>query len=65
MLEARIISVVDTWDAMQTDRTYRDALTRSEAIRELKENSGTQFDPEIVDLFLGMIEKGRVEFSSG
>jgi len=54
-LEARIIAVVDAWDAMRTDRPYREALSRNEAVRELKENAGTQFDPEIVNLFLDMI----------
>ncbi len=61
-LEARIIAVVDAWDAMKTDRPYREALPRDEAIKELKENAGTQFDPEIVELFLEMIEEGEVEF---
>lgn len=60
-LEARIIAVVDAWDAMRTDRPYRDALTREEAKKELKENKSTQFDPEIVDLFLEMIEGERLE----
>ena len=60
-LEARIIAVVDAWDAMRTDRPYRDALTRGEAKKELEENKGTQFDPEIVDLFLDMIEEERLE----
>lgn|GEM_PF-1448449 len=60
-LEARIIAVVDAWDAMRTDRPYRDALTRGEAKKELEENKGTQFDPEIVDLFLEMIEGERLE----
>ena len=54
-LEARIIAVVDAWDAMRTDRPYRKALSRNEAVRELKENAGTQFDPEIVEIFLDMI----------
>ena len=54
-LEARIISVVDAWDAMQTDRPYRDAIPREEAVRELKENAGTQFDPRIVEEFLGLL----------
>lgn len=62
-LEARIIAVVDAWDAMRTDRPYRDALSREEAKRELKENAGTQFDPEIVDLFLEMIEEERLELN--
>ena len=60
-LEARIISVVDAWDAMRTDRPYRDALTREEAKKELKENKGTQFDPEIVELFFETIEEERLE----
>ncbi len=54
-LEARIIAVVDAWDAMQTDRPYRDAIPKSKAISELKENSGSQFDPKVVETFLGII----------
>ncbi len=57
-LGARIIAVVDAWDAMRTDRPYRDALPREVAIQELKENSGTQFDPEVVAAFLEIV-KGR------
>lgn len=60
-LEARILSVVDAYDAMRSDRPYRDALPKEEAIRELKENKGTQFDPEVVDTLLEMIEEGEVE----
>lgn len=52
---ARIIAVVDAWDAMRTDRPYRDALPREVAIKELKENKGSQFDPEVVDVFLKII----------
>jgi PAS domain S-box-containing protein len=51
-LAARIFAVVDAFDAMVTDRPYRDALTPQKAINELKRNAGTQFDPEIVDAFL-------------
>jgi len=60
-LEARIIAVVDAWDAMRTDRPYREALPREEAIKELKENAGTQFDPDIVALFLDMIRAGGTD----
>jgi HD-GYP domain-containing protein (c-di-GMP phosphodiesterase class II) len=48
----RILSVVDSYDAMINDRTYRKALTKEAAIQELIDNSGTQFDPEVVKLFL-------------
>ncbi len=51
-LSARIVIVADAIDAMMSDRPYRDALTTSKVFSELEENSGTQFDPEIVDLIL-------------
>lgn len=47
-LSASIISVADTFDAMTTDRPYRKALTREEALLEMKRCSGTQFDPDVV-----------------
>jgi putative nucleotidyltransferase with HDIG domain len=59
-LIARIISVVDTFDAMTTNRPYREALDDQEAIEELKRFSGTQFDPQIVDAFISAYEKGLV-----
>ena len=51
-LLARILAVADTYDAMTSTRPYRRALSHDEAIRELKANSGTQFDPEVVKAFL-------------
>ncbi len=56
-IEARIVSVADAYDAMTSYRAYRDNLTVTEALLQIKENSGTQFDPRIVDIFLGIIEK--------
>ncbi len=53
----RIISVVDSYDAMINDRSYRKALSKKAAIQELIDNSGTQFDPEIVKLFLEDIKE--------
>ena len=50
-LGARIIAVADAFDAMTSDRVYRAALSADEAFAELKKGRGTQFDPEIVDLF--------------
>jgi len=56
-LVARIITIGDAFDAMTTDRPYRDALAKEEAIRRLKQDSHTQFDPELVELFLKCLEK--------
>ncbi|MGD9676851.1 MAG: PAS domain S-box protein [Vulcanibacillus sp.] len=54
-IEARIIAVADAYDAMRSDRPYRSALTEEAAIQEIKKNSGTQFDPEVVKVFIGKI----------
>lgn len=51
-LGARIISVADSFDAMTSDRPYRQALTKDKAINELKRCAGTQFDPDVVDVFI-------------
>lgn len=48
----RIVAVADAYSAMTSDRPYRKALTRDESLAELKKGSGTQFDPEIVSVFL-------------
>ena len=48
----RIICVADAYDAMISKRPYKDAISRADAVEELKRCSGTQFDPEIVDLFI-------------
>lgn len=49
---SRIIAVVDAYQAMTTDRPYRKALALDAAAAELRTNSGTQFDPQVVDVFL-------------
>ena len=53
-LGARIFAVADTLDAMISDRPYRRALSIETAREEIKRCSGTQFDPEVVAVFLGM-----------
>jgi len=53
---SRIISIIDAYDVMLSDRPYRKALSKEEAIQELKENAGTQFDPELVERFLKIAE---------
>jgi HD-GYP domain-containing protein (c-di-GMP phosphodiesterase class II) len=56
-LEARIFTVVDAYDAMTSDRPYRLAMTSEDAMAEIIRNSGTQFDPEIVEAFIRVIER--------
>lgn len=58
--EARILAVVDAFDAMTTDRPYRRALSEKAAIAELRRCAGTQFDPEVVDVFVEAWEQGCV-----
>jgi HD-GYP domain-containing protein (c-di-GMP phosphodiesterase class II)/putative methionine-R-sulfoxide reductase with GAF domain len=53
-LEARIILVCDAFHAMTTDRPYRKRLPDEEACRRLREAAGTQFDPDVVDVFLSL-----------
>ncbi|MBI2846054.1 MAG: HD-GYP domain-containing protein [Chloroflexi bacterium] len=59
-LGARIFSVVDTYDAMTSDRPYRKALSHEEAISEIAENAGTQFDPQVVEAFLRLVDQGSL-----
>jgi HD-GYP domain-containing protein (c-di-GMP phosphodiesterase class II) len=56
-LEARILAVADTYDAMTSDRAYRKALSNEIAIAELKRCAGTQFDPRIVAVFVIEMDK--------
>lgn len=55
-LQARILAVADSFDAMTSARSYRAALPVEYAIEELKKNAGTQFDPEIVHCFIEMVD---------
>jgi HD-GYP domain-containing protein (c-di-GMP phosphodiesterase class II) len=56
-IEARILGLADSVEAMSSDRPYRSALTSNEILAEVKRCSGTQFDPEVVDAFLALVEK--------
>ena len=55
-LGARIVSVADAYHAMVHDRPYSAALTHEEALDELRRNAGTQFDPEVVDVFCNVYD---------
>ncbi len=54
---ARILSVADAFYAMTTDRPYRKALSREQALEEIRRNAGSQFDPEVVEVFLSTIKE--------
>lgn len=54
---ARIIAITDAYDAMMTDRPYRKALSKEEALQEIRNNAGTQFDPEIAEAFVKMMKE--------
>lgn len=54
-LKARILAVVDTFDAMLMDRPYRKALSLNKALDELRQCAGTQFDPFVVNAFLELL----------
>ena len=54
---SRVLTVVDSFDAMTFDRPYKAGMTWDEAIEELRANKGTQFDPDIVDTFIKIIEE--------
>jgi response regulator RpfG family c-di-GMP phosphodiesterase len=56
-LEARIFAVVDVWDALRSDRPYREALSDEETILYISEQSGKQFDPEVVNAFMKLTEE--------
>jgi HD-GYP domain-containing protein (c-di-GMP phosphodiesterase class II) len=55
-LAARIFAVVDVWDALSSNRPYREAWRREDIINQLIALKGKQFDPTIVDKFLNMVE---------
>ena len=59
-IEARVLAVADAFDAMTSDRPYRRALSRREALAEVERCAGTQFDPEIARLFLELFAEAQL-----
>ncbi|MFO7941161.1 MAG: diguanylate cyclase [Bacillota bacterium] len=58
-IECRILAVVDAYDAMTNDRSYRPAMSHEEAEEELLRNVGTQFDPRVVEVFTCLVREER------
>ncbi len=61
---ARILSLVDVFDALTSDRPYRKAMAKEDAIKMLKANAGTQFDPKAVDAFIELLPEMEAEIAA-
>lgn len=61
---ARIVAIVDAFDAMTTNRPYRHALSPQEALRRLRAGSGRQWDASLVDIFAELAQEGQLTISS-
>ena len=60
-LLGRILAVCDSFDAMTTKRTYKEAMSIDYAISELEHNKGTQFDPKLAEAFIELLKEGKIE----
>lgn len=60
-LIARIICVADSYDAMNSDRVYRNKLSKERIIEEIENGKGKQFDPEIADIMLHLIKSNKLD----
>lgn len=58
-LGARILAVADSFEAMMSDRPYRKALALDEAVKEIEDNAGTQFDPVVAKAFIEALSEGE------
>lgn len=58
-IECRVLSIADAYEAMSNNRSYRKTMSKQEAIKELKSFAGIQFDPELVKVFLSVLEQVR------
>jgi putative nucleotidyltransferase with HDIG domain len=60
-LEAAIIGLADAWDAMTTDRPYKDALSLNDALMQIRSGRGKQFSPSVVDAFTEVVRHRPAE----
>lgn len=56
-IEARVMAIIDSYDAMTTDRPYQKAKSKEAALKELERCAGTQFDPELTKIFIKELRK--------
>ena len=58
-ISARIFAIIDVWDALSSDRPYRKAWSEEKVIAHIKEQSGTHFDPKVVEKFIAMLDEEK------
>lgn len=58
-LEARIMALADVYDALVSERTYKKAYPKEKAEKIILEGRGTQFDPELTDIFLSILDQAE------
>ena len=59
-LPARLFAVIDVWDALTSDRPYRQAMSPEKVIRYIQDQAGTHFDPQVVELFTQFYQTGKL-----
>lgn len=59
-LSARIFTIVDVWDALQSDRPYRKAWPKEKTVEYMQEQSGILFDPRLVPIFINLLEQDKI-----
>ena len=59
-LAARIFAVADVYDGLTSDRPYRARWSQTQAVEYIRQHAGSSFDPQIVDVFLRMIEESQL-----
>ncbi|MFZ5648729.1 MAG: PAS domain S-box protein [Bacillota bacterium] len=64
-LECRILAIADAYDAMTNNRPYRKAMTHQEAVNELMRCSGSQFDPQLISMFILVLELQNLKKQTG
>lgn len=62
-LGSRIIAIADAFDSMVSDRAYRQGLSHDEALKLIEERAGTQFDPELINVFKSILPAASAEIT--
>ena len=62
---SRLLAIIDAYEALVSDRVYRKAVKQESALKEIRKNAGTQFDPHLVDVFIRVIQKYPENASDG